>query len=93
MSGIYIGSAQDVRLLNNTLAMDRSRGQIDDRFPAGVLIENSWNVVIDGLKISDKRLLRSGVVIESSVQSGEVEVSNLKCDLPEGVPSLLDLRE
>lgn len=90
---IYVVSAKDVTIKGNSITATADSTAFGAN--TGLCIENSEGVVVENLSFSDPRkTVRAGVHIRSSVAAGEkgVTLKNLKLDLPQGVPEVLDER-
>lgn len=92
MAAIYIGSAQDVQVLDNILEMEKERPTYGG-LVSGIILENVEDVSIKNLNITDGRRIRAGILIKESAAKDGVYVDGINMDLLKGVPEVLDLRK
>ena len=92
--GIYIGSAEDVKIVNNTIKASAKARIVKDSI--GVVLDQCGKVTIDKLTVTDPRPgAKAAVKILSSVEPGEtgVTITGLKTKLPADVPDVIDQRK
>ena len=93
-SGIYIGSAKDIRIIGNRI--EAAPGHKSRRRAGAIVLDNCSSVVIDDLTVIDKRPgTIAAVEIESTVTAADagVKIGKINADLVKDAKLIIDKRK